>query len=229
MSDLGLDYLDLYHIHFPIAIAHVPISERYPPGWVFDPNAKEPTVHFAKVPLHETWRALEELVDEGRTRNLGICNVNVALLWDLLAYARIPPTVVQVERHVLNQQTNLVKFCHSLNIAVTAYSPLGAPSYISINLAQKNSSASASPIVQNIAKKHGKSCAQILLRWNIQTGATLITKTSVPSRLEENMDILNFELTHNDLDCLASLNKGLKFNDPAVFMKDMHSFLPIFD
>jgi len=133
LMDLGLDYLDLYHIHFPIAIAHVPISERYPPGWAYDPAAAEPRVHFAKVSLRETWSAMEELVDEGRVRNLGMCNINVALLWDLLSYARVPPTVVQVERHVFNQKNNLVKFCHHLNIAVTAYSPLGAPSYIPIH------------------------------------------------------------------------------------------------
>lgn len=229
LSDLGLDYLDLYQIQFPIAIAHIPISERYPPSWVFDPDAKEPTIHFEKVPLQETWGALEELVDEGRIRNIGLCNVNVALLWDLISYARIPPTVVQIERHILNQRNKFVEFCHSLNIAVTAYSPLGAEGYIPDNLAKNQDSTLSSPTVLNIAQEHGKSCAQIMLRWNIQTGATLVCKTSTPTRLEKNMDILGFELSQNNLERLSKLDKGIKFNDPAVFMKRMNAFLPIFD
>ena len=74
LRDLGLDYLDLYLIHFPIALAFVPFETRYPPEWLFDPAAPNPRMEFARVSLAETWAAMEELVDAGLVRNIGVCN-----------------------------------------------------------------------------------------------------------------------------------------------------------
>lgn len=125
LKDLGLEYLDLYLIHFPICLRFVPIEERwlscalpqltalqttcpyvtrscsclrYPPEWVFDPTAAQPKMEFDLVPLAETWAAMEALVSPAQlVRNIGVCNFNVQLLADLLSYARIPPAVNQVE------------------------------------------------------------------------------------------------------------------------------------
>src|SRR5436309_9715459 len=93
LRDLQLDYLDLYLIHFPIAQAFVPFEERYPPEW-FDPSETAPRMKFARVPLSETWAAMEDLVTAGLVRHVGVCNYGTALLRDLLSYARVRPAVL---------------------------------------------------------------------------------------------------------------------------------------
>ena len=113
LSDLGLDYLDLYLIHFPIAQDFVPFETRYPPGWFFDPGAAKPGMKFARVSLAETWGAMEDLVAAGLVRHIGVCNYGTALLRDLLAYARIPPAVLQIELHPFLAQEKLVRFAAS--------------------------------------------------------------------------------------------------------------------
>ena len=95
LSDLGLEYLDLYLIHFPIALAFVPMDVRYPPGWV-NPEEADPSIEFSPVSLQTTWKAMEECVAAGHVRNIGLCNVKVAQIWDVLTYAKIIPTVIQV-------------------------------------------------------------------------------------------------------------------------------------
>src|SRR4051812_8066221 len=123
LRDLGLDYLDLYLIHFPIALEYVPPDVRYPAGWFADPDAAEPRMKPAKVPIADTWRAMEKLVSAGLVRNIGVCNFGVSLLRDLLSYAEIPPAVLQVEMHPYLTQDKLVRFCGEQEIAVTAFSP----------------------------------------------------------------------------------------------------------
>ena len=85
LSDLQLEYLDLYLIHFPIALQYVPIEERYPPEWLADPEAESPVMAKAPVPLHETWAAMESLVDKGLVKRIGVCNYNYGLLHALMA------------------------------------------------------------------------------------------------------------------------------------------------
>ncbi len=109
LADLGLDYLDLYLIHFPIALAYVPIETRYPPEWIYDPDAENPEMVRAPVPLHETWAAMECLVDLGLVRQIGICNYNSALVHDLMSYAKIPPAALQIEAHPYLTQDKLVR------------------------------------------------------------------------------------------------------------------------
>ena len=82
LQDLGLEYLDLYLIHFPIAQRYVPIEKRYPPGWFFEPNAANPVIEEARVPISDTWRAMEELAKEGLVRNIGICNFGTSQIRD---------------------------------------------------------------------------------------------------------------------------------------------------
>ena len=126
LSDLKLDYLDLYLIHFPIAQKYIPIEERYPPGWFHDPEAANPQMALDNVPIAETWAATESLKESGLVKNIGICNFGTALLRDLLSYASIPPSVLQVESHPYLVQSKLLRFCQENDIAYTAFSPLGA-------------------------------------------------------------------------------------------------------
>lgn len=94
MEDLGVKYLDLYLIHFPIALKYVPFETRYPPEWVHDPNSAEPKMEEDNISFQETWQAMEELVREGLVKNTGMCNVGVALLRDVLSYCKVKPSVL---------------------------------------------------------------------------------------------------------------------------------------
>ena len=151
MSDLGLDYLDLYLIHFPIPLKFVPFEERYPPGWNY---TDKPGMVEDNVPMQETWTAMEELVREGLVRNIGVCNVGTSMIRDIMNYASIKPTVLQVEMHPYLAQEKLLRFCRTKGIAVTAFSNLGAGSYVPLGMATIEDSCLNQQIVQDIAKKH---------------------------------------------------------------------------
>ena len=100
LEDLGLDYLDLYLIHFPISLQFVPFHARYPPGWVADPDVS-PSMEFSRVAVSDTWQAMERLVECGLVRNIGLSNWNSQGLTDIISYARIHPAVLQVLTHYL--------------------------------------------------------------------------------------------------------------------------------
>jgi D-xylose reductase len=230
LRDLGLDYLDLYLIHFPIAQEFVPFETRYPPEWLYDPDAAEPRMRFTRVPLAETWAAMEDLVTAGLVRNIGVCNYNTALLRDLLAYARIPPAVLQVELHPYLTQEKLQHFCRDNRIAVTGFSPLGALSYLSLGMAGHDESVFEQPVVRATANRHGKTPAQVVLRWGVQRGTAVVPKTTRPERLAENLAIFDFELTADEMAAVSALNRNRRFNDPGVFCQAaFHTFCPIYE
>lgn len=228
LDDLGLAYLDLYLVHFPISQAFVPFETRYPPEWVFDPSAEKPAMVYAPVPFQETWQAMEALAARGLVRNVGVCNLGCAGLRDLLSYAVLPPATLQVERHVYLQQPNLVRFCADAGVPLTAFSPLGSSSYVELGMATAADSALADPAVLKLAALKGKSPAQVLLRWGLQRGA-VVPKSAQRERLRENLDIFDFELTAAEVDELRALDKHKRFNDPADFTPFMNSFCPIYD
>lgn len=230
LEDLQLDYLDSYLIHFPIAQPFVPFEERYPPEWVLDPNVDEPKMEIEPVPLSETWAAMESLVDAGKTKYIGVCNYNSGLLNDLMAYSRIKPTELQIEAHPFLTQERLVRLAQSYDINVTAFSPLGALSYLELDMAGKNESVLDNPDVKAIAAAHGKTPAQIVLRWNVQRNVNVVTKTTKKSRLKENLDIFDFELSQAQMESIASLNCNRRFNDPGDFCEPaFNRFYPIYD
>ena len=230
LRDLQLEYLDLYLIHFPLALKYVPFEKRYPPGWFYDPDSPHPCAEEVAVPIRETWQAMEDLVRSGLTRNIGVSNFNIALLRDLLAYAQIEPSVLQVELHPYLTQENLVRFCADRKIAVTAFSPLGAASYVELGMAGHAESALQQPAVQHAAAVHGKTAAQILLRWGVQRGTAVIPKSTRAEHLRENLASFDFELTSDEMNAITALNKTRRFNDPGDFaQKAFNTFLPIYD
>jgi len=230
LRDLGLDHLDLYLVHFPIALEYVAPETRYPPGWFFDPTAAAPRMHPARVPLADTWAALEELVQAGLVRHIGVCNYGVSLLRDLLSYARIRPTVLQVELHPYLAQEKLLRFCREEGIAVTAYSPLGAPSYVPLGMARETDSLLDHPTITTIASAVGRTPAQVLLRWGVQRGTSVIPKTSRPERLAENLAILDFVLSAEHMGAIGGLDAGRRFNDPGTFCeRAFNTFFPIYE
>jgi len=229
LSDLGLEYLDLYLIHFPVSIKFVPFEERYPPGWTVDPKASHPKMELINVSIRETWEAMEELVDMGLVRNIGVSNFSCSLVMDLLKTCRIRPAVNQVELHPFLVQEHLVKWHQMAGVVVTAYSPLGGKSYVDIKLAKSEENLLDDPILTDIAKKHKVSTAQVVLRWHWQRGYTVIPKSSKKERLKENMDICtSFELSDDEMKKVASMDRNRRFNDPALYADSLGDFYPIF-
>ena len=230
LTDLGLDYLDLYLIHFPIALEYVPIETRYPPEWIHDPDAENPVMQSTAVPLHETWGAMERLFEQGLVRQIGVCNYNSGLIHDLMSYARIAPSVLQIEAHPYLTQEKLVRLAGDYGIHVTAFSPLGALSYVELDMAGASDSVLQEPVVLAAAEAHGKTPAQIVLRWGIQRGTSIIPKTSKPERMRENLAITDFALSDDEMTAISALNANRRFNDPGVFTEAaFNSFHPIYD
>jgi D-xylose reductase len=230
LQDLGVDYLDLYLIHFPISLQYVPIATRYPPEWIVDPQAQEPEMRIAPVPLSETWRAMEALVAKGKVKRIGVCNYNSALLHDLMAYAKIKPAILQIESHPYLTQERLLRVAADYDIAVTTFSPLGSLSYVALDMAREEESLLQQPAVLAAAARVKRSAAQVLLRWGVQRGTAIIPKTSRVERLRENIDLFDFSLTPQEMSAIAALNCNRRFNDPGLFCElAFGKFYPIYD
>jgi D-xylose reductase len=223
LKDLGLDYVDLYLIHFPIPLEFVPHDKKYPPEWTV-PGHDETQLELS--PLHECWPELEKLVTDGLVRNIGVSNFNVQLIIDLLTYAKVKPVVNQVEIHPYLPQEQLVTFCKSRGMHVTAYSSFGPTSFIELDYwkAKEAPPLLENPVVKKIAKLRGRTEAQVLLRWAIQRDLAVIPKSNSADRLKSNRDLFDFRLEDEDLKELKTLDCNLRMNDP-----DGYGFgLPIF-
>jgi D-xylose reductase len=230
LRDLGLDYVDLYLVHFPIALAFVPFDVRYPPEWFYDPNAIKPSMKPIDVPYAETWGAMEELQRAGLVKRIGVSNLNISMIRDLLAQCSIRPAVHQMEMHPYLVQPRQLRYCTQEKIAVTAFSPFGAPSYVSIGMATSNESVLADPIVMKIAAAHRKTPAQIVLRWGVQRGTAVIPKATSEAHLAENLAVFDFTLAVAEMDAIDALDRHRRFNDPGDFAEAaFNTFYPIFD
>jgi D-xylose reductase len=230
LRDLQLDYLDLYLIHFPIAQRFVPIETRYPPGWFFDPDEPAPRMEPDRVPIADTWGAMQQLVHAGLVKNIGVCNFGCSLLRDLLAYADLPPTVLQVESHPYLVQEKLLRFCHEQEIVCTAFSPLGSLSYVELGMATPTESLLSHSVIAQVAEQHGRTPAQILLRWGVQRQTVVIPKTSQSQHLRDNLALFDFELSTSDMAAISALDQHRRFNDPGVFCETaFNTFFPIYE
>ncbi|MFD2117338.1 aldo/keto reductase [Paenibacillus yanchengensis] len=153
----------------------------------------------------DTWRALEQIYKDGKVRAIGVSNFHIHHLEDIFATCEIKPMVNQVEYHPLLTQEPLLAFCNQHQIKLTAWSPL----------MQGNLDI---PLLQEIAAKYNKSAAQIVLRWDIQTGVITIPKTVTPARMIENGDVWDFELTTDEIAQISALNQNKRFGaDPDNF------------
>ena len=230
LSDLKLDYLDLYLIHFPIAQTFVPIETRYPPEWFVNPDDPNPHMELAKVPLHLTWQAMEEQVHNNKAKRIGVCNYSSALLHDLMTYATIKPAMLQIESHPYLTQERLVRLAKQYDIPVTAFSPLGALSYLELEMADQTESVIEQSVVKAAAQNHGKTPAQVVLRWGVQRGTAIIPKTSKLERMTENLSLFDFELNEQEMADISALNINRRFNDPGHFCEAaFNRFHPIYD
>lgn len=168
LNNLGLTYLDLYLIHMPFG------------------------------DYYGSWRALEELYQEGKVRAIGVCNFLPDRLLDLCYNVKILPQINQIERHPHYQRIEELSFMKELNVRPEAWAPF----------AEGLKGMFTEPLLLEIAKKHRKTPAQIILRWNVQQGVIVIPKSVHKERMKENLDIWDFDLDSNDMERISALDKN---------------------
>lgn len=213
LSDLKVDYLDLFLIHFPIAFKFVPFEEKYPPGFYCGDGDK---FIYEGVPIIDTWRALEKMVEKGKIRSIGISNFPGALIQDLLRGAKIKPAVLQIEHHPYLQQPRLIEYVQSQGIAITAYSSFGPQSFVELNHPRVKDVKPLfeHDVIKSVAEKANKTPAQVLLRWATQRGLAVIPKSNNPDRLLSNLKVNDFDLSQEDFKEISKLDIELRFNNP---------------
>jgi diketogulonate reductase-like aldo/keto reductase len=202
LSDLNLEYLDLYLMHWGIAFKKS--------GENLEPLNKDGKIIIDNVAVKDTWQAMEELVKKGLVKSIGVANFTGPMLLDLLSYAKVTPVMDQIELHPYNTQDGLIEFCNYKEIAVTAYSPLGRQ-----GADREGPRLFDEKIVESLAQKYKKTKAQVLLNWAVSRGTIAIPKSTTPERIAENIDIFDFELTVDERNDLNSLNKNYRFVNPA--------------
>ncbi|WP_206166217.1 aldo/keto reductase [Mammaliicoccus sciuri] len=179
LKRLGLDYVDLYLIHWPGQ---------------------------DKDLITETWKAMENLYNEGKIKNIGVSNFHVHHLEELLQEASIKPVINQIECHPYLTQKELRAYLEAQKIVAQSWSPL------------MNGQILEDEVVKEIAIELGKTPAQVIIRWNIDENIVVIPKSVTPSRIEENLNVFDFELSEDQLSRLNALNKDERIGpDPEVF------------
>lgn len=180
LAKLGLDYVDLYLIHWPM-----PAADRYV----------------------DTWQAFEKLYADRRIRAIGVSNFQIPHLERLFDSSGVVPAVDQVELHPYLQQQELRSFHQEFGIRTEAWSPLA-----------KGGALLTDPVVADIAAKHGRSTAQVVLRWHLQLGTIVIPKSVTPARIRENIAVFDFTLDDADMAAIAGLDRGRRTGpDPETF------------
>ena len=223
LADWGVDYFDLYIIHFPIALKYVDPSERYPPGFFYEGEK----VVLSKASLEETYHAMEDCLQDGLIKSIGISNYAGALVLDVERYAKHMPQTLQIEHHPYLVQQDLLDLCKSRGIAVTAYSSFGPQSFLELNMqsAHDTSLLFDHSTIKKVAEKHNKTPAQILLRWATQRGIAVIPKSNNQDRLAQNLDVCSFDLSKDEIEKITGLDQDLRFNNPtnvSVHSKVIH-------
>ena len=211
LAALRLDYLDLYLMHWPIALApHV--------GLGF-PDTANPNDYLTltDVPLLETWQTMEELVKLGLVRYLGVSNFSQSKLEGLLAKATIYPAVNQIESHPYLAQSNLINYCRQNKISVTAFAPLGSPSLVTQDTTSTKPILLQDPAIAAIATVHNATTAQVVLAWQLQRGVSVIPKSTNEARLVEKFAAQDLHLTDEEIKRIDNLDMNFRYYDLAFW------------
>jgi aldehyde reductase len=192
LKNLGLGYLDLFLLHWPIAMQE---------GENLFPTDEKGDLILTDTDYLETWKGMEDLVGTGLVRSIGVCNLSVQQLQRLLDNCRVKPAMLQIEIHPHLPNKELIDFCHSHGIAVTAYSSLGnagVPDFVS----KEKLSLLNDPRVKKIAEKHKKGTNHVLLRFAMDQNVCVIPKSVNAARIKDNFNVFDFTLDEEDIEAL---------------------------
>lgn len=210
LQDLNLDYLDLYIIHWPVALRE---------GVGF-PSSAEDFLSLDEVPLSETWEGMEQCVDQGLARHIGVSNFSMEKLGNLLTTARIHPEMNQVEMHPYLQQNVLLNYCKKVNVHITAYSPLGS-SDRPVHLVRSDDPVLLQDAtIASIAEKHSCTPAQVLISWTVTRGTSVIPKSVSPERLRQNLEAASVELDDDDMAQISELDRHFRYVNGSTWARE---------
>ncbi len=207
LNDLQLDYLDLYLMHWPVALK---------PGVGF-PESEGDFISLDEIPISETWKAMESCVKDGLTRHIGVSNFTIKKIKNLLSSCELRPEVNQIELQPFLAQNDMLEFCNQENIIVTAYSPLGSTDRPAKFKAPDEPNLLENSTIVEIAQSHGYSPAQVLLRWAVQRGTSVIPKSVNPRRMKENLEAATIELTEHDMKKINAMDKNKRILTGALW------------
>ncbi|MGO3236635.1 MAG: aldo/keto reductase [Psychroflexus halocasei] len=220
LSDLNLDHLDLYLIHWPVA---------FKPGLEGMPQSDEDYVSLKELPIIDTWAAMVEAKKQGLVKHIGVSNFSIKKLKDLMSKTDENPEMNQVELHPYLHQDELINFCHENDILVTAFSPLGSQDRIPEMKADNEPSLLENPVVNAIAEKHDVSAAQVLLNFHLQRNCIVIPKSTNADRIKQNLKAANFDLTQDDMKELKTLDKHFRYVNGKFFETSDGKYENIYD
>lgn len=200
LKKLRLDYLDLYLMHWPFG---------YQEGGEIFPRNQAGDILFSDVDYIETWKAMEECHKKGLVRDVGLSNFNSEQIMRVLEVAEVKPVMLQVECHPYLNQSELIEFCKKLDIKVTGYSPLGSPDRPWAK--PGDLSLMEEPTIKEIAQAHGKTPAQVLIRYQVERGVIVIPKSVTKERIVSNLDVFDFKLNPEEMKTIDELNRSHRF------------------
>jgi len=201
LKNLQLDYLDLYLIHWPIALAY---DVDYPK------NAEE-MISLSELPLSETWRAMVELKEKGLTKHIGVSNFSIKKINEVHDATGVLPEALQIELQPFNQQKALVDFGKQNNIAITGFCPLGSADRPASRVSANEPKLFENKTILNIAQEKGCTAAQVMLAWAINRGTSVIPKSVNPERLKENLAAADITLSAGQMDRMNELDKHYRY------------------
>lgn len=201
LSDLQLDYLDLYLVHWPVAFKED----------VVFPSEGSEMVPLEDLPITETWAGMAEAKAQGLAKHIGVSNFSTNKLQQLIDSGIAKPEMNQIELHPLLQQKDMLAFCEEQGIHLTAYSPLGSRDRSADMKANDEPDMFELEIIKEIAAAHGKSPAQILLAWAVNRGTAVIPKSTNPDRLRQNHQSAKITLSDEEMERIASLDKHYRY------------------
>ena len=207
LAELNLKYLDLYLIHWPISLEYQSSSDLFP-------KKEDGTMKYSNDSYIETWKAMEATVNDGLTKSIGLSNFNSRQINEVMEIATIKPAVLQIECHPYLTQEKLMGFCAEKNIVITCYSPLGSPDRPWAK--PEDPALLKDPRLLEMANKYNKTPAQILIRFQTQRGNIVIPKSVTPSRIKENFETLDFDISDDDMGVINGYHRNWRACIPAI-------------
>ena len=220
LSDLKLDYLDLYLIHWPVA---------FRPGLEGFPENESDFLTPDQAPIAETWAAMVEMRDKGLTRHAGVSNFSTQKLDELAASSDERPEMNQVELHPYLQQEKLLAYCREHGILVTAYSPLGSSDRPESMKGEDEPSLLENDAIGSIAEKHDASPAQVLIAWAVARDTIVIPKSTNPDHIGKNLESTQIELDGQDMQRIRDLDLHFRYIAGNSFRTENGLYANIFD